>query len=713
MDRLGGSKHSAKNIRARIGPIRSKKQATVRWLKKDVADLIAAGHEENAYGRIDALMVEINNASCYDIIDQCCEYVLSHLPDLQEQRECPQEAMEAIATLIFAAARFSDLPELCDLRHVFTDRYGSSLGLSINAEFVDKIQKKSFSREMKLQLMQRIAEEFSVRWDCKRLEHQSSSNAKPAPAKLRRATTAPDTRNKEASPVQVARKEPVQAARKEPVQVGTKEEVLSLERHRSNPASVARKEPIEVEPKDIHVVSTTKNGTVSDHVNNERSDPSQSSNAVPPYIKPRRNNYETRKDDGSKDGLRPTRTMQNEPEFSLEKREIISLKSSNAKLASVAPAEVGSAKSQNAKPVNVAPAEAGSGISRNAKPVDVACDTKTTDDGYFVRKKEGSSMASPFPNLNGIKNDHHAEEKHRNLPEYDRLPTQERLDKHSIRPTKTNGYVIPPYVKPKIDNAPTMSDTSSERDQPAQNIFPSLNDKVDGSKDTGHLSNGVSYVEKPRPVSVRRKIQKPPSVDTDKGVVDHNKPTDNALGGQRDYEGRQKTDKDDKYFEEKITIRESKVPIDDEMECAIDYGNLLPRPLNGRRRHGSRPSGASYNEEEIAMDKLLRHYSRKGTAKTPSRESMRTAARTTSSVDQDRVEYPGTDETYSTSRRTIAPSQRTTSLPPEPVSTPETKAPVRATSMQPDLSNLNGGRVHPNMPDYSQLASRLAALRNT
>ncbi|KAG6521974.1 hypothetical protein ZIOFF_019108 [Zingiber officinale] len=53
---LGGKffnkcKHSAKNIRARIGPIRSKKQATVRWLKKDVADLIAAGHEANAYGR--------------------------------------------------------------------------------------------------------------------------------------------------------------------------------------------------------------------------------------------------------------------------------------------------------------------------------------------------------------------------------------------------------------------------------------------------------------------------------------------------------------------------------------------------------------------------------------------------------------------------------------------------------------------------------------
>ncbi|KAG6489265.1 hypothetical protein ZIOFF_050534 [Zingiber officinale] len=245
MDGSGCSKHSAKNIRTRVVPIRNKKQATVWWLKKDVADLIAAGHEANAYGRIslkdlflsifkvedlcltfphsetdiiDALMVEINHTSCYDIIDQHCLYILNHLPDLKKQRECPREAMEAIATLIFAAARFFDLPELRDLRRVFNDRYGSSMDSSINAEFVDKIQEKSFSKEKKLQLMQSIAEEFSA-----------------TPGKA----THPDTRNNEASPVQV----------------GTKEKVWSIERYPSNPASIARKEQIEADPKDTHVVS--------------------------------------------------------------------------------------------------------------------------------------------------------------------------------------------------------------------------------------------------------------------------------------------------------------------------------------------------------------------------------------------------------------------------------------------------------------------------
>jgi hypothetical protein len=48
--------------------------------------------------------------------------------------ECPQEALEAVSTLIFAAARFSDLPELCDLRHTFTEKYGSSIESFVNQE---------------------------------------------------------------------------------------------------------------------------------------------------------------------------------------------------------------------------------------------------------------------------------------------------------------------------------------------------------------------------------------------------------------------------------------------------------------------------------------------------------------------------------------------------------------------------------------------------
>lgn len=199
--------------------------------------------------------------------------------------------------------------------------------------------------------------------------------------------------------------------------------------------------------------------------------------------------------------------VQNVLDFSLDKPEVDSVKSWNAKLIDAPPVGAGSAKSGNGKAVNVAHAEACSGISWRIKPVDMASiDTKTIDSGYFVHGKEG--------NLNGIRNDHHVGEKHHCLSGHSRFSTQESLGKHSGRPTKSNGYVIPPYVKPKIDNAPTMSDTSSGGDQPAQNILAPANDKFDGNRDTSHPNNKVSYDdEKPRP-SVK-KFQKPPVLDTD------------------------------------------------------------------------------------------------------------------------------------------------------------------------------------------------------
>lgn len=48
--------------------------------------------------------------------------------------ECPHEALEAVSTLIFAAARYPDLPELCELRHVFTEKYGASIEPFVSSE---------------------------------------------------------------------------------------------------------------------------------------------------------------------------------------------------------------------------------------------------------------------------------------------------------------------------------------------------------------------------------------------------------------------------------------------------------------------------------------------------------------------------------------------------------------------------------------------------
>ncbi|WVZ78836.1 hypothetical protein U9M48_026486 [Paspalum notatum var. saurae] len=186
-------KHAFKCIRMRMVPIRRKKHAMIRFLKKDVADLLANGLDTHAFGRMDGLIVELNHASCYDMIEEFCDYIGKQLGSLQKQRECSPECREAVSTLIFAAARFPDLPELCDLRHIFTERYGNFVDHFVSLEFIRKLDSKEFTDEEKLQVMQNIAEESSVSFDANELklklwatpeEHDMHEKGSRKPAEL-------------------------------------------------------------------------------------------------------------------------------------------------------------------------------------------------------------------------------------------------------------------------------------------------------------------------------------------------------------------------------------------------------------------------------------------------------------------------------------------------------------------------------------------------
>ncbi|XP_039166040.1 uncharacterized protein LOC120292135 [Eucalyptus grandis] len=166
-----------KLTRSRIDVIRRKRQATQKFLKKDMADLLANGLDTNAYGRAEGLLVELTLSSCYDDVDRFCEVLLKQMSTMKKQSECPEECREAVSSLMFAAARFSDLPELRDLRDSFQERYGNSLDCFIDQEFSNKLAGKPSTLEKKVKLMQDIATEFSIRWDARAFEQRMSRNS--------------------------------------------------------------------------------------------------------------------------------------------------------------------------------------------------------------------------------------------------------------------------------------------------------------------------------------------------------------------------------------------------------------------------------------------------------------------------------------------------------------------------------------------------------
>ncbi|XP_074280978.1 uncharacterized protein LOC141605941 [Silene latifolia] len=170
------SKSLIKQARTRIEVVRRKRNATQKFLRKDVADLLANGLESNAFARADGLITDLILCSCYEFIDHVCEIVLKHLPVLQKLRDCPEDCREAVASLMYAAARFSDVPELRDLRNLFQERYGSSLEMYVNQKLAENISTKPPTVEKKIQLLQDIALEFSVRWDSRNFEERMSKS---------------------------------------------------------------------------------------------------------------------------------------------------------------------------------------------------------------------------------------------------------------------------------------------------------------------------------------------------------------------------------------------------------------------------------------------------------------------------------------------------------------------------------------------------------
>lgn len=169
-----------KPTRTRIEALRRRAEAKQRFLKEDLAKLLANGLDLNAYGRTEEFIAGLNLLACYTFIDQSCEYILKQLSVMQKLGQCPEECRETVASLMHAAARFSDLPELRDLRDVFQDRYGNGLECYVNQVFVEKLASKPPVVEKRIKLLQDIASEFSIQWDSKAFKQRMDKPSRPA-----------------------------------------------------------------------------------------------------------------------------------------------------------------------------------------------------------------------------------------------------------------------------------------------------------------------------------------------------------------------------------------------------------------------------------------------------------------------------------------------------------------------------------------------------
>lgn len=172
-------KTAAKMAVARIKLLRNKRQVVVKQMRRDIALLLQSGQDANARIRVEHVIREQNVLAANEFIELFSELLVTRLSIISKRRECPADLKEGIASLIFAAPRCSEIPELVAIRDVFEKKYGKDFvsaatdlrpNCGVNRTLIDKLSVRTPTGEFKLKIMKEIAKEYQIEWDTKETE---------------------------------------------------------------------------------------------------------------------------------------------------------------------------------------------------------------------------------------------------------------------------------------------------------------------------------------------------------------------------------------------------------------------------------------------------------------------------------------------------------------------------------------------------------------
>ncbi|XP_051130974.1 uncharacterized protein LOC127251356 isoform X2 [Andrographis paniculata] len=183
-------KTSLRLAASRLKLMKNKKEVQVKQMKKEIAQLLESGQEQNARMRVEHVIREEKMMAAYDLLEIYCELIIARLPVIESQKNCPIDLKEAITSVIFASLRCGDLPELLDIRKQLTAKYGKDFATAaielrpqcgVGRLLVEKLSAAAPDVQMKTKVLSAIAEEHNVKWDHESLEEKDSRPSSDLP----------------------------------------------------------------------------------------------------------------------------------------------------------------------------------------------------------------------------------------------------------------------------------------------------------------------------------------------------------------------------------------------------------------------------------------------------------------------------------------------------------------------------------------------------
>ncbi|XP_020587096.1 uncharacterized protein LOC110029240 isoform X2 [Phalaenopsis equestris] len=152
---------------SRLALLRTQRQIRCAQAEADVAQLLLLGHRDRALLRAEMVIKERNTLDVFAMVESYCHLLTERAFLFHNQKECPEELREAAAGLAFAASRCGDLPELREIRRIFTSRFGkefttAAAELRNNCGVSGKLVQKFSTRQPSLEIRAKVTKEIAI-----------------------------------------------------------------------------------------------------------------------------------------------------------------------------------------------------------------------------------------------------------------------------------------------------------------------------------------------------------------------------------------------------------------------------------------------------------------------------------------------------------------------------------------------------------------------
>ncbi|KAK9903814.1 hypothetical protein M0R45_000921 [Rubus argutus] len=156
---------------SRVAVLKTQRQVKFSQSRSDVLQLLQLGHHDRALLRVEHVIKEQNMLDVLVMIEGYCNLLIERVHLIEQERECPDELKEAASSMLYAASRCGDFPELQEIRNILTSRFGKEFtarsielrnNCGVNLTMIQKLSTRMPTGESRMKVLKEIAFENSI-----------------------------------------------------------------------------------------------------------------------------------------------------------------------------------------------------------------------------------------------------------------------------------------------------------------------------------------------------------------------------------------------------------------------------------------------------------------------------------------------------------------------------------------------------------------------